>query len=115
MTCKRCEERLITDRDVEAVIREHMAQLDALWPDTERYGPRKVHLVELIQGIKLRLLMRAEKNAAAHVTAFEAAARKITGYDPNTSRVIETGAGVSLPTDREQNEALKTRIKRGQA
>ncbi len=115
--CTRCEERLITVRDVEAVIRDHLAQLDTLWPDTERYGCRKIHVVELLDGIKLKLYMKAEKNAQTGISSFEQAARRVTGYDPNAGKntlgqhVPEPQTG---PSPAEQHAAHMARIKRGQ-
>ncbi len=73
------DDRLITVQDVYNTIREHLGMLDALWPEGERYGPRKVHIVELIDAIKLRLIQRAEKNAARSENGFERAAARITG------------------------------------
>ena len=115
MSCKDCEDRLVTQQDIDAVIREHLASLDVSWPESERFGPPKGAIVELIQGIKLRLYMRAEKNANKHVSAFTAAARRVTGYDPNTSRVIDVDpVAPVVASNQDQNAALKTRIRRGQ-
>ena len=73
------DERLISVQDVYNTVREHMRMLDELWPEGERYGPRKVHIVELIDAIKLRLIQRAEKNASQSENVFERAAARITG------------------------------------
>jgi hypothetical protein len=73
------EDRQITVQDVYNVVREHMVSLDALWPDSDRHGPRKVHIVELIDSIKLKLIQRAEKNSNRYESPFETAAKKITG------------------------------------
>ena len=72
--------------DVYNVINEHMSHLDTLWPDSDQFGPRKVHVVELIDAIKLRLCQIAEKNANRYESAFEKAARKITG---TTKKAVE--------------------------
>lgn len=73
------DDRLITVRDVYNAFREHMGKLDVLWPDTEQWGPRKVHIIELIDAIKLRLVQAAEKNATGERTAFERAAERVMG------------------------------------
>jgi hypothetical protein len=72
-------EKLITVQDVYNVVTEHMNALDNLWPDHDMHGPRKVHIVELIDAIKLRLIQCAERNANRHETPFEKAAKKVTG------------------------------------
>lgn len=72
-------DRLLSVQDVYNVIMEHMRHLDTLWPEGDERGPRKVDIVELLEGIKLRLVQVAEKNAEAQESAFEKAARKITG------------------------------------
>lgn len=73
---------LITVQDVHNAIAEHMKALDELWPDDDRFGPRKVHIVELIDGIKLRLTQRAEANLNRYVSPFEKAASKLMGPAP---------------------------------
>lgn len=75
----RTDDRLITVQDVYNTIAEHLHMLDKLWPEGERFGPRKVHIVELLDAIKLRLVQRAETNANRYETPFEKAAAKITG------------------------------------
>lgn len=70
---------LLTVQDVHNTFREHMIALDQLWPDTERFGPRKVHIVELLDAIKLRLVQKAEKNLDKYAGPFERAAEKIMG------------------------------------
>lgn len=112
--CSRCEDRLVTVRDVEAVIREHLAQLDKLWPETERYGCRKIHVVELLDGIKLKLYMRAEKNAQSNLSAFELAARRVTGYDPNLGKNMGQTAEQIPPSSAQQHADHMARVKRGQ-
>jgi hypothetical protein len=73
------DDRLLSIQDVYNVVSEHMNALDHLWPDSEPHGPRKVHIVEIIDGIKLKLVQRAEKNASKYESPFEKAAKKITG------------------------------------
>ncbi len=73
---------LITVQEVHNAIREHLVALDQLWPDSDRFGPRKVHIVELIDAIKLRLIQRAEANISRYVSPFERAATKIMGKPP---------------------------------
>lgn len=114
--CRRCEERLVTPKDIEAEVVRHLDMLDKLWPDHETYGARKVHIVELLTDLRLALLKRADKNATAHVSSFQRAARKVTGFDP-TAGVRETAAEIVSsyqggPTTAEQHQALKDRIKR---
>ncbi len=92
---------------------EHMTKLDELWPDSEPHGPRKVLIVELIDAIKLRLIMQAEKNSARYESPFEKAAKKITGYKepiPRKEQVKEdsTGGKTAMQT---AHEAAKARIK----
>ncbi len=65
--------------DVYNAINEHMNHLDNLWPDADMHGPRKILIVELIEAIKLKLCMVAEKNMTRYETPFDKAARKITG------------------------------------
>jgi hypothetical protein len=81
-------ERLISVQDVYNVIREHLAALDNLWPEDQRYGPRRVTIIELIEGIKLRLIQRAEKNANQYVSPLQKAAQKALGFadKPITAR-----------------------------
>lgn len=79
------EDRLLTVQDVYNAINEHLAALDTLWPDGE-HAPRKVNIVELIEGIKLRLVTRADQNATKYETPFEKAAKKITGTTADVTR-----------------------------
>lgn len=69
--------------DVDNAVAEHMAALDAIWPDGLPPGssgiPSKVHVVELIDAIKLRLHAQAERNVNRYESPFERAAKKITG------------------------------------
>lgn len=110
--CKRCEERLVTVRDVDAEIRSALAKLDVLWPETERYGCRKVHLVELLDTLKLALYKRADKNATSHISAFEKAARKLMGQDPAQVGTRNDYGMPVVPTSQESHAALKERIRR---
>lgn len=73
------DDKHLSIQDVYNVIAEHMTKLDVLWPDSELHGPRKVHIVELIDAIKLKLAMVAEKNMTRYESPFEKAAKKITG------------------------------------
>lgn len=79
------EDRVLTVQDVYNVLAEHMAALDDLWPDGE-CAPRKVNIVELLDGIKLRLMQRAEKNATQYESPFKKAAKKITGSTTDVTR-----------------------------
>lgn len=112
------EDQLITVQDVYNVIAEHLNALDALWPDSELHGPRKVHVVELIDAIKLRLVERAEKNATRYESAFEKAAKKITGskqYRP-PSDDLKNQQAADAPTKsamQQAHEAAQARVKRG--
>lgn len=110
--CRRCEERLITVRDIEAEIRTALSKLDVLWPETERYGCRKVHLVELLDTLKLALYKRADKNATSHISAFEKAARKIMGQPPVPAIGVDSSGQFEPTPSRDQHAALKDRIKR---
>lgn len=110
--CKRCEERLVTVRDVDAEIKAHMAKLDKLWPETERYGCRKVHIVELLTDLRLALMTRADKNATSHISAFERAARKVMGQDPAQVGTRNDYGMPVVPTSQESHAALKERIRR---
>ncbi len=74
-------EQLLSMRDVYGVISEHMTKLDDLYPEPDS-RPRKVHVIELLDAIKLRLAQRAEKNADRYQSPFEKAASKITGHKP---------------------------------
>jgi len=106
------QEGSITVRDVYNAFNEAMNGLDHLWPDSDRFGPRKVHMVELLDGIKLKLIQTAEANALKHVSAFQAAARKITGYDPKRKRNVEpVEEELTIgPTSAEKHQAAKDRI-----
>jgi hypothetical protein len=109
------DDRLLTVQDVYNVIAEHMSALDHLWPDHDIHGPRKIHLVELIDGIKLKLIARAEKNATKYEGAFEKAARKITGskWEPPKSKEekpIEANVGKSQM--QLAHEAAQARIRK---
>lgn len=73
------DDRHLSVQDVYNVVTEHMTKLDVLWPDSDQFGPRKVHVVELIDAIKLKLAMVAEKNMTRYESPFEKAAKKITG------------------------------------
>lgn len=72
------DEFILTIDDIENVVKTHLGYLDKLWPDTDQFGPRKVHLVELVDGIRLKLHQVAESNLRRNESAFEKAARKIT-------------------------------------
>lgn len=73
------DDRHLSVQDVYNVVAEHLVALDQLWPENEMHGPRKIHIVELIEAIKLKLAMTAEKNASRYESPFEKAAKKITG------------------------------------
>jgi len=107
----RIQEGAVTVTDIYNAFAEHLTKLDELWPDSEKWGPPKVCIVELLDGIKFRLIQKAEDNATREVTAFERAARKITGYDPtrvlkkDEEKPLEIGASSS-----EKRQDLKDRI-----
>lgn len=108
------DDRHLSVQDVYNVVTEHLNALDTLWPDAEQFGPRKVHVVELIDAIKLKLAMVAEKNASKYESPFQKAANKITGGAPvarpkheNTSAVPETKSAMQLA-----HEEAKARMKR---
>ncbi len=110
------DDRHLSIQDVYNVIAEHMNKLDELWPDTEIHGPRKVHIVELIDAIKLKLSMVAEKNATRYESPFEKAAKKITGVD-KLSRQPErqppkVEAAQQKTTMQLAHEAAQSRMKR---
>ena len=111
------EERLITVQDVYNVIAEHLNALDALWPDHELHGPRKVHIVELIDAIKLRLIDRADKNASKYESIFDKAAKKLTGskspYRPAAKEEpSQAAAGPEKSAMQIAHEAAQARMKR---
>lgn len=76
-------EYILTVDDVYRVVQQHLAALDKEWPDNEPVGsgaiPTKKQVVELIEGIKLRLAQTAEDNLNRHDSPFERAAKKIMG------------------------------------
>lgn len=80
-------EYVLTIDDIENVIKTHLGHLDSLWPDSEPFGPRKVHIVELIEAMKLRMHQVAQKNLVKSENAFERAARKITNSQRELPRV----------------------------
>ncbi len=86
------DDRLLTVQDVYNALAEHMNKLDQLWPDSEPHGPRKVHIVELFDAIKLRLVERARKNAERYESPFEKAAKKITGTTRDVSKPVAPAA-----------------------
>ena len=110
--CDRCEERLVSVQDVANAFKEHMGQLDNLWPDSERYGPRKVHIVELLDSVRLRLYQKAESNATKNISAFEAAARRVTGYKPTTLTAPQLEATPFEPFEKAAHAAMRDRIAR---
>lgn len=87
--CPRCQDRHLTIEDVQASFQTHMLALDALWPESERYGPRKINIVELLDGIRLDLHKRAKAAQERHFSAFEHAAHRITGHDPSKLDALE--------------------------
>lgn len=109
------EDQLITVQDVYNVIAEHLNALDTLWPDHELHGPRKVHIVELIDAIKLRLVERAEKNASRYESVFDKAAKKITGAklarpQHGDDSKNQTPGGPSKSAMQEAHEAAQARM-----
>jgi len=71
------QEFILSVDNIDRVVREHLTYLDKQWPEGES-APRKVHIVELIDGIRLKLHLVAKNNLAQHESAFERSARKIT-------------------------------------
>jgi hypothetical protein len=106
-------DHLLSVNDVYNVIAEHMIALDTLWPDGEA-PPRKVHVVELIDGIKLKLAAMAEKNANRYESPFESAARRVTGHakiplrDERPPPPQDTGTKSAMQL---AHEAAKARMK----
>lgn len=100
--------------DIYNVITEHLSHLDSLWPDAETHGPRKVMIVELIEAIKLKLCMIAEKNMTRYESPFDKAARKITGtqikpkVSPPETKPPVTGDKTSMQL---AHEAAQARIR----
>jgi hypothetical protein len=82
-------EYVLTINDVENAIKEHLLALDVLWPDHDQFGPRKVHVVEIIEGIKLKLHQLAQENNVRSENSFMRAARKITNSPKELPRVKE--------------------------
>lgn len=113
MTDKDPSGPLITVQDVHNVVREHMVALDQLWPDDDRYGPRKVHIVELIDAIKLRLIQRAEANINQYVSPFEKAAKKIMGTQAVPSAPAPVPQQDSKSAMHQAMEQARKRIEKG--
>lgn len=110
-------EYLLTVDDVYKVVSEHMIALDELWPENEA-PPRKVHIVELIDGIKLKLAQIAAKNADRYESPFEKSAKKIMGTDKfaggGKKPPIEAPQPSTKTTMQLAHEAAKARIQKGQ-
>lgn len=104
----------ISVQDVYNVIAEHMNKLDELWPEADIHGPRKVHIVELLDAIKLRLVARAEKNANKYESPFERAAKKITGSEKPVIRpkIGSPAAPEGKTAMQLAHEAAQARIKK---
>ncbi len=102
-------EQLLSIKDVYGVISEAMSKVDELYPEIDA-RPRKVHVIELLDGIKLRLAQRAEKNADRYQSPFEKAAAKITGHKPNIPKNEELVPAPPGPMQAAY-EAAKARIK----
>jgi hypothetical protein len=82
---------LVSVQDIHNAVREHLCALDELWPDAEPFGkPRKVQVVELIDGIKLRLIQRADANMNRYISPFEKAAGKLLGPSPSRTMPLDT-------------------------
>lgn len=114
-------EHLLSVDDVYKVVQEHLSALDKQWPDNEPPGsgntPNKVHVVELIEGIKLKLSMLAEKNMTRHESAFDRAARKITGghHLPTTPDPVKPPELNQKTAMQLAHEAAQARMKRSGA
>lgn len=105
------DDRHLSVQDVYNVVAEHLVALDQLWPDAEPHGPRKVHIVELIDAIKLKLVMVAEKNASRYESPFEKAAKKITG----TTATAVTRPRVDAPVVSADKTAMQLAHEQAQA
>lgn len=101
----------LSAEDVHNVVSEHLNKLDQLWPDSDLHGPRKVHIVELIDAMKLRLYQIAEKNANKYESPFEIAARKITGTNKRVPAPAQTPEPQGKSAMQLAHEAAKARMK----
>lgn len=91
------DDRILSVQDVYNAFAEHMTKLDQLWPDGDPTGPRKIHIVELMDAIKLRLAERARKNLEKYESPFERAAKKITGTQTDFSKVKQDKQQALVP------------------
>lgn len=100
-------------QDVYNVIGEHLKALDVLWPDgQDMHPPRKVHVVELIDAIKLRLTQVAERNMTRYESPFEKAAKKITGVDLRSQPKPILQAAIDGKSELQTaHEAMRARIR----
>lgn len=100
--------------DVYGVITDHMQKLDVLWPDNLPPGsgeiPNKIHVIELLDAMKLRMAQVAERNTHRHETAFERAAKKITGGNKPISKPAPEPEASKTATQMAY-EAAKARMK----
>lgn len=109
------QEFILSVEDVDRVVRNHLHHLDSQWPDSETFGPRKVHIVELIDGIRLGLHEVAKNNMARNDSAFEKAARKITNSkrelpkEPVVEQVPEVKSDMQIAFEKAR-ESRRNRI-----
>lgn len=106
---------ILSVQDVYNAVSEHMAALDKSWPDGSA-APAKVHIVEIIDGIKLRLIQTAEKNMNRYESPFDKAARKATGLDkkaplPHTQPQEQVPGGAKTAMQL-AHEAAQNRVRR---
>lgn len=76
--CNHNPEHILSIEDVDKMFHEGMNALDHAWPDGET-PPAKFNVVELIDSIRFRLHQTAERNMHQGESAFERAAKRITG------------------------------------
>lgn len=104
-------DHILSVDDVYNAFSEHMNKLDELWPDADPHGPRKVHIVELMDATKLRLVGMAERNATRYQSPFERAAERIVG-PKKAPKVLETVAPTGKTEMQMAFEAAQARIRR---
>lgn len=107
--------------DVDNAIAEHMAALDKIWPDGLPPGsgeiPSKIHIVELIDAIKLRLHSQAERNVNRYESPFERAAKKITGLTARekAERALQAKLDAAIPSEPTGKSAAQLAHEQAQA
>lgn len=109
------DDYILSVLDVDKVLKTHLGHLDSLWPDSDKFGPQKVHIVELIEGVRLMLHKVARDNLGKSESAYQKAARRITNSplvlpslkEPEPVPDAKTDAQVSFEKAR---EARRNRI-----